>query len=43
MMRGMQNAPPENPYALALHIKERHYFQPPFLIAIRHSHEPGRA
>ena len=43
MVRGVQNAPPENPYALTLYVKERHYFKPPFLIAIRHPSQPERA
>jgi hypothetical protein len=33
----MQHAPPENPYALALDIKERNNFKPPWLIAVRHA------
>jgi hypothetical protein len=38
----MQNAAPEHPDAFPLDVKKRHYFQPPFLIAIRHPRQPGR-
>src|SRR5579864_8330728 len=36
-MRGVENAPPEDPDALALHVEERHNLQPPFLVAIGHA------
>src|SRR5215217_2210865 len=31
MMRGVQNAPPEDPDSFALHVKERNNFKPPVL------------
>src|SRR5687768_17444616 len=35
-MRGVQNAPPENPYSFALHIKEWNNCKPPVLILLCH-------
>src|SRR6185503_20965492 len=35
MMRGVEDAPPKDPYSFAFHIKERNNLKPPFLTLLR--------
>ena len=43
MMRGVEHTPPKDPDTLALYVKKRNNFQPPFLVAAGHALQAGPA
>src|SRR5258707_14138168 len=43
VMRRVKHAPPEDPYALALKVKEWDHLKPPGFLPVRQTRQPGTA